>query len=64
MPLEELSNENQLEAFKHVGFWKCMDTLKDKFLIEALVKNNPLPWINKSNESNKIELVSRRKLNV
>ena len=29
-PLENLAKDNQINAFKHDGFWKCMDTLRDK----------------------------------
>ena len=33
-PLEELSKLNSLYAFKHNGFWQCVDTLRDKELLE------------------------------
>ena len=33
-PLERLSKEGQLFAFKHKGFWRCMDTLRDKEILE------------------------------
>ncbi len=37
-PLEELSNNGQLYAFKHNGFWQCMDTLRDKEVLEKSIK--------------------------
>ena len=43
-PLEALSNDNQLVAFRHRGFWKCMDALRDKIELEDLWKNNEAKW--------------------
>ena len=37
-PMEKLSNQGQLYAFKHEGFWKCMDTLRDKEILEKNIK--------------------------
>lgn len=39
-PLEQASKNNQLYAFKHKGFWKCMDTLRDKEVLEKIYKKN------------------------
>ena len=39
-PLEQASKNNQLYAFKHKGFWKCMDTLRDKEVLEKIYKRN------------------------
>ena len=39
-PLEAVSNNKQLVAYKHKGFWHCMDTLRDKHLIEKILKKN------------------------
>jgi len=39
-PLEKVSKKKQLLAFKHKGFWKCMDTLRDKQVLEELHKKN------------------------
>ena len=36
-PLERLSKEGQLFAFKHKGFWQCMDTLRDKEILEKSI---------------------------
>ncbi|MEG0034409.1 MAG: glucose-1-phosphate cytidylyltransferase [Bacilli bacterium] len=43
-PLEILSKENNIIAYKHTGFWQCMDTLRDKEYLEQLIKNNEAPW--------------------
>jgi glucose-1-phosphate cytidylyltransferase len=43
-PLEHLSKSNQLNAFKHDGFWQPMDTLRDKIALENLWSSNSAPW--------------------
>ncbi len=43
-PLEKLSNENQLKAFRHKGFWKCMDTYKDNLEFNQLLEDNRAKW--------------------
>lgn len=43
-PLEQLSKDGQLNAFKHNGFWKPMDMLRDKNELENLWENNQAPW--------------------
>lgn len=43
-PLERLAAEGQLQAYKHDGFWQCMDTLRDKTLLEELLEQNKAPW--------------------
>lgn len=44
-PIEKLASEGQLNAFKHNGFWKCMDTIRDKNLLEKLINTNKAPWM-------------------
>ena len=44
-PLENLAKDNQLYTYKHAGFWKPMDTQRDKMQLEELIKNNKAPWI-------------------
>ncbi len=39
-PLEKLSKEKNLSAYKHKGFWQCMDTKRDKDFLETYYKNN------------------------
>lgn len=43
-PMERLASEGQLAAFKHQGFWKPMDTLRDKVLLEELWNTGKAPW--------------------
>jgi glucose-1-phosphate cytidylyltransferase len=42
--LERLAAEGQLAAYRHEGFWQCMDTLRDKFLLERLWTEDKAPW--------------------
>jgi glucose-1-phosphate cytidylyltransferase len=43
-PLQRLSKDGELMAFKHYGYWQCMDTLRDRKALEELcAKGNP-PW--------------------
>ena len=34
----------QLNAYRHKGFWQCMDTLREKNLLEALWQSGQAPW--------------------
>lgn len=43
-PLEQLTNDNQLAAYKHKGFWKCMDALRDKIELESLWHTGQAKW--------------------
>lgn len=43
-PLERLAAEGQLMAYKHTGFWKCMDTQRDKQQLEELWASGQAPW--------------------
>ena len=43
-PLENLAKDNQLNAYKHSGFWRPMDTLKDKNDLTEMWQNNKAPW--------------------
>lgn len=43
-PLERISNEGKLSAFKHDGFWQPMDTLRDKNYLEDLWQSGNAPW--------------------
>ena len=42
--LEQLASARQLVAFRHEGFWQCMDTLRDKRLLENLWQGQHAPW--------------------
>ncbi|MDD7049841.1 MAG: glucose-1-phosphate cytidylyltransferase [Lachnospiraceae bacterium] len=43
-PLAQLASEGQLNAYKHSGFWKPMDTIRDKEQLNAMWKKNEAPW--------------------
>ena len=43
-PLERVAKEGQLMAYKHEGFWQCMDTLREKELLERLWASGNAPW--------------------
>lgn len=43
-PLERLAENDQLAAYQHKGFWKCMDALRDKIELESLWQNNQAKW--------------------
>ncbi|MDD2799767.1 MAG: glucose-1-phosphate cytidylyltransferase [Bacteroidales bacterium] len=44
-PLENLAIDRQLVTYKHDGFWKPMDTLRDKSQLEEMIENGTAPWI-------------------
>jgi glucose-1-phosphate cytidylyltransferase len=43
-PLEALAAEGQLMAYQHEGFWQCMDTLREKHLLNTLWESGQAPW--------------------
>lgn len=43
-PLENLARDGQLMAYQHHGFWQCMDTVRDKTLLESLWDSGEAPW--------------------
>tara|TARA_Y100000590_G_scaffold467595_1_gene647027 strand:+ start:2068 stop:2832 length:765 start_codon:yes stop_codon:yes gene_type:complete len=43
-PLEKIANNNELVAFRHNGFWQCMDSKRDRDLLENLWKKDKAPW--------------------
>ena len=43
-PLETVAKEGQLMAFKHTGFWQCMDTVREKEQLEKLWDKGQAPW--------------------
>ena len=44
-PLQQLTAEGELMAFKHDGFWQCMDTLRDKEFLDNLCAQGNTPWL-------------------
>ena len=43
-PLESLAKDSELHAFKHDGFWQCMDTKRDKDFLNDLEMSGQAPW--------------------
>jgi glucose-1-phosphate cytidylyltransferase len=43
-PLTAIANDNQLAAYRHSGFWKCMDAMRDKIELEELWQSGNAPW--------------------
>jgi glucose-1-phosphate cytidylyltransferase len=43
-PLEKLASDGELMAYRHTGFWQCMDTLHEKLLLEKLWQSGQAPW--------------------
>ncbi len=44
-PLETIATEGQLIAYMHRGFWKCMDTQRDKLQLEQMIESGNAPWM-------------------
>lgn len=44
-PLANLSREGELMAFQHEGFWQCMDTMRDKELLNNMFQEKKMPWL-------------------
>lgn len=46
-PLEKLASEGELAAFKHGGYWRCMDTARDVISMQQDAMLNPKPWLDR-----------------
>lgn len=44
-PLQQLAKEMQLKAFKHDGFWQCMDNIRERDFLDKQVRTNNAPWM-------------------
>jgi glucose-1-phosphate cytidylyltransferase len=44
-PLQNLAHDGELFTYKHEGFWKCMDTLKDKNDLDKMIQTGSAPWM-------------------
>jgi glucose-1-phosphate cytidylyltransferase len=44
-PLEQLALDGELFTYKHDGFWRPMDTLSDRTILEKMIENHSAPWI-------------------
>jgi len=43
-PLERLAADGQLMAYQHTSYWQCMDTLREKYILENLWQSGQAPW--------------------
>ena len=43
-PLEQVAQMGELMAYKHEGFWQCMDTKRDRDALEELWASGAAPW--------------------
>ena len=43
-PMEELANDGELMSYVHNGFWQCMDSLREKEVLEEMWYKNKAPW--------------------
>jgi glucose-1-phosphate cytidylyltransferase len=43
-PLERLAADGELMAYRHTSFWQCMDTLREKYILEELWQSGEAPW--------------------
>ncbi len=43
-PLQQLAKEGQLMSYSHKGFWQCMDTKREKDMLDKLLKQGTAPW--------------------
>jgi glucose-1-phosphate cytidylyltransferase len=44
-PLENLSKDGQLMAYFHKSYWQCMDTLREKYILEEQCQRGKAPWM-------------------
>jgi len=47
-PMETLVANNQLMAYEHDGFWQCMDTIREKELLQSMWDSNNAPWLSRA----------------
>ena len=45
MPMNKAVKTKNLAAYKHIGFWFCMDTLRDKKVLDNLIRDKKSPWL-------------------
>lgn len=44
-PIEKLARAGELMAYRHIGFWQCMDTQRDKMKLEEMIAKGNAPWM-------------------
>ena len=43
-PLERLASDGELMSYQHNGFWQCMDTMREKQILDRLLQTGEAPW--------------------
>ena len=46
--LDVLANQKKLYAFRHNGFWQCMDNIREKEYLDEMIKSKNTPWLEKN----------------
>lgn len=59
-PVEQLARNGQLSGYTHRGFWSCMDTLREKNMLEELWLANRAPWKIWEKEDSKLSVAATR----
>ena len=44
-PIDKLTHAGELMAYRHTGFWQCMDTQRDKMKLEGMIAEGNAPWM-------------------
>ena len=44
-PLQQIARDGQLKAFRHSGFWQCMDNMRERNYLDQLVRKKSAPWM-------------------
>ena len=44
-PLQHIASDGQLKAFRHDGFWQCMDNVRERDYLNKQVKTGNAPWM-------------------
>ncbi len=44
-PLQKICKDGQLKAFRHDGFWQCMDNVRERAFLDKQIKDNTAPWM-------------------
>ncbi len=44
-PLEQLAEKGELMAYQHIGFWQCMDTIRDRDFLQTAWQRKEVPWL-------------------
>ena len=44
-PLQQIARDGQLKAFRHNGFWQCMDNMRERNYLDQLVRKKSAPWM-------------------